>query len=774
MKKRFSLILMLILIITCFVMCFTGCDAIDKIKGVINGESSFNNEEEPVKACEHTYVDTDWVSDGTNHWHVCTKCGEKIESSIASHTFGSPQIYELPTCTTDGRKKYTCTICEYNYFDVISSSTAHNWVDGAITETPTCTETGTQDQECSLCHAHQIKTLDKLPHTVGAWLHDSDNHWHYCSECSQNVDLEAHDYEETVIIAAGCETTGKSKFTCKDCGYEYTDNAVAALGHDYKSEVVSPATCSSTGIRRYTCKRDGCTSTFDETIPIGDAHDYDEEIITSATCYASGQKRLTCKKCSHEELVVIPQLTHDYQGYVCIYCHRDKFLDYQADFNSKGNSKDSLIQIDSEEEMIAFFDYLLFKESASAKYVKVNYTTVTKANLSSFTNAVSNKSTASTWTIGMSYPDISGELTYISYKLTEDKASLSEKASLGISDSYYPDVRYPQQQSLQLGAYANTRANDYSTFKYLSRINELSVSSSDQLYWAFEHGYKPVPVASSPAETILEMAKEVCRDVISDTMTDAEKVAAFYQWFIKEIQYDQGAFANSNSITTVKFKAWYAEGVFMDKTSVCDGMSKAFCILTGIEDIQSIRIVSNDHAWNKVYVDIDGDGDKEWSGVDVTWGNLALNKSMEVLSLDDLFFTDAFKVGEGETAINYVGAGCDSTEAYNIFKYLHYGSSTPSTSNDYVISSQSELNALISYYKTQYTSKTTDYYSVNIFITTSFCATQIAAAGEKGNASGSAIDVALKNASISGSYFFTYQRTITLEGTEGMIYNFMK
>lgn len=90
----------------------------------------------------------------------------------------------------------------------------------------------------------------------------------------------------------------------------------------------------------------------------------------------------------------------------------------------------------------------------------------------------------------------------------------------------------------------------------------------------------------------------------------------------------------------MKYYGYYLEGIFLDKFykkdmhAVCDGKSKAFVLMCGIEGITAVRIsgkASSDgknfggHAWNKVLLDLNGTGDKEWYFVDTTWGDVGDN-----------------------------------------------------------------------------------------------------------------------------------------------------
>ena len=52
-----------------------------------------------------------WSSDGSNHWHVCSVCGEKL--SQGTHTFGEWHTTLAPTATKTGVPEKNCTVCGY-------------------------------------------------------------------------------------------------------------------------------------------------------------------------------------------------------------------------------------------------------------------------------------------------------------------------------------------------------------------------------------------------------------------------------------------------------------------------------------------------------------------------------------------------------------------------------------------------------------------------------------------------------------------------------------
>lgn len=214
---------------------------------------------------------------------------------------------------------------------------------------------------------------------------------------------------------------------------------------------------------------------------------------------------------------------------------------------------------------------------------------------------------------------------------------------------------------------------------YIDSVKEtMSVSTSNMLYKAVAWGYQPVFMGSQAEnlKQIYDNAKDALSYIVSDEMSEYEKVHAIYDYIIYNVRYDhdcanaEDAYVSGNLSLNEKMKyyGYYLEGIFLDKFykkdmhAVCDGKSKAFVLMCGIEGITAVRIsgeASSDgknfggHAWNKVLLDLNGTGDKEWYFVDTTWGDVGddskefLSHAYFLLSDDEVKNTHVEKQGHG-------------------------------------------------------------------------------------------------------------------------------
>ena len=214
---------------------------------------------------------------------------------------------------------------------------------------------------------------------------------------------------------------------------------------------------------------------------------------------------------------------------------------------------------------------------------------------------------------------------------------------------------------------------------YIDGVKEtMSVSTSNMLYKAVAWGYQPDFMGSQKEnlKQIYDNAKDALSYIVSDEMSEYEKVHAIYDYIIYNVRYDhdcanaEDKYVSGNLSLNEKMKyyGYYLEGIFLNKFykkdmhAVCDGKSKAFVLMCGIEGITAVRIsgeASSDgknfggHAWNKVLLDLNGTGDKEWYFVDTTWGDVGddskefLSHAYFLLSDDEVKNTHREKQGHG-------------------------------------------------------------------------------------------------------------------------------
>lgn len=72
------------------------------------------SEKAPSSKHEHTFDETKWVSDETQHWHPATCEHTTQKGSKANHEFEEVAAeYVAPTCSKPGKKVEKCKVCDY-------------------------------------------------------------------------------------------------------------------------------------------------------------------------------------------------------------------------------------------------------------------------------------------------------------------------------------------------------------------------------------------------------------------------------------------------------------------------------------------------------------------------------------------------------------------------------------------------------------------------------------------------------------------------------------
>ena len=241
--------------------------------------------------------------------------------------------------------------------------------------------------------------------------------------------------------------------------------------------------------------------------------------------------------------------------------------------------------------------------------------------------------------------DESGNFSY-SLALHDSILSIkfSDSTIFGIPQGAYE----PKANSEQIKGYLRYSEQSWKrTYLPVDSVPDtVLVENSNDLYRVVSSGRKP-EFANNENGTKLKKLYDEARDVlatyVSGDMSEYEKVAAIYDWIVNVVDYDYAvASVNPGEENTSKYNAFYLEGVFNDHRAVCDGKSKAFALLCGMEGIKAVRVVglanknlkdltpeqqaACGHAWNKVLIDANGDGEREWYVVDTTWGDLAVKK----------------------------------------------------------------------------------------------------------------------------------------------------
>ena len=273
-----------------------------------------------TKSYTVNYVTEDGASLGT----------EKVEEGKSPAS-----VPALPTKAPDAAGHYsyawdtdptTATISADTTFTAKLTTTPHtetklesNFVDA------TCDKDGskTVTTSCSVCGyviSVENVVIPATKHNWGEWKHDDatakadSKHTHICLNDASHTESEACNFISKVTQQQTADQPEITTYTCKDCGYSYTEETKPALGHthnygtpvaDYTSgeafvegkDYTHTATCTGEGDCSQPTKNDKCT--FDNGVE-----------TKAATCTEPGVKTFTCSDCGGTYTVAIPATDH--------------------------------------------------------------------------------------------------------------------------------------------------------------------------------------------------------------------------------------------------------------------------------------------------------------------------------------------------------------------------------------------------------------------------------------------------------------------------------
>ena len=395
------------------------------------------------------------------------------------------------------------------------------------------------------------------------------------------------------------------------------------------------------------------------------------------------ESQYTCPSCS-ESFVDQPshEGPHQYEAETCKLCQRDIMLDFIEKFNTHGNETTDYIMLDSEQELISLFHYVHLNRVR--KYFQLTYTPDGFISMSKYLSKVAGKTCdAACMRIYGFGADKTG---YVENNNEQFVDNYTKKSGVDYPESVKEELENPIDD---IFLSKGNRSNTFDDFKIYNRHYELNCQTGDDLFYACTHGYKPKVASGSNAETVLNRVKEILRGIINDSMTDIEKAFAMYCWLVKNVQYDDGAVAavDSDSIDNTELAAWGIEGSIFEGKAICDSFSKTFAVFCGMENIRCIQISGNNHAWNRIYLNLDGSF--KWYVVDPTWGN-GDSGSFESASHSQFLYDDASKAEMHFSGDNYQDT--PALQDINQYKYIKYDGV-----NDWFIENDTEFNNYIQY-----------------------------------------------------------------------------
>lgn len=266
-----------------------------------------------------------------------TEDGASLGTETVEQGKSPASVPTLPTKAPDAAGHYsyawdtdptTATISADTTFTAKLTTTPHNpqTLESNIVDA-TCDKDGsktvtTSCSDCGYVISENNVVIPATGHKWGEWKHDDSTakaeskHTRTCENDATHTDSAACNFTSQVTQNQTADQPEITTYTCKDCGYSYTEETKPALGHthnygapvaDYTSgeafvegkDYTHTATCTGEGTCSQPTKTDKCT--FDNGVE-----------TKAATCTEPGVKTFTCTECGGTYTVAIPATDHNW------------------------------------------------------------------------------------------------------------------------------------------------------------------------------------------------------------------------------------------------------------------------------------------------------------------------------------------------------------------------------------------------------------------------------------------------------------------------------
>ena len=293
-----------------------------------------------VYRCEHHWDQGEIITEATcteegEKKFTCSICGdEKTEKvSATGHQHTEIRNKKEATCKETGYSGDTwCKDCRKKILSgqTIAKTENHSWDAGKVTTKATCTEEGEKTFTCSICGDEKTEKVSATGHqhteirnkkeaTCKETGYSGDT---WCKDCRKKIlsgqtiaKTENHSWDAgKVTTKATCTEEGEKTFTCSICGDEKTEK-VSATGHQH-TEIRNKkeATCKEEGYSGDTwCKDCGKKILSGQAIAKTEDHSWNQgEITKEPTCKEEGEKTFTCSICGNTKTEKVSTTDHQH------------------------------------------------------------------------------------------------------------------------------------------------------------------------------------------------------------------------------------------------------------------------------------------------------------------------------------------------------------------------------------------------------------------------------------------------------------------------------
>ena len=296
-----------------------------------------------VYRCEHHWDQGEIITEATcteegEKKFTCSICGdEKTEKvSATGHQHTEIRNKKEATCKETGYSGDTwCKDCGKKILSgqTIAKTENHSWDAGKVTTKATCTEEGEKTFTCSICGDEKTEKLSATGHqhteirnkkeaTCKEEGYSGDT---WCKDCGKKilsgqaiVKTEDHSWNQGEITKEPtCKEEGEKTFTCSICGNTKTEKVSTTDHQHMEIRNQKNPTCKEAGYSGDTyCADCGVKISSGKTIAKTKNHNWDGGVITTEpTCTERGEKTFTCTICGNTNTKKVNATGHSYGAY---------------------------------------------------------------------------------------------------------------------------------------------------------------------------------------------------------------------------------------------------------------------------------------------------------------------------------------------------------------------------------------------------------------------------------------------------------------------------
>ena len=296
-----------------------------------------------VYRCEHHWDQGEIITEATcteegEKKFTCSICGdEKTEKvSVTGHQHTEIRNKKEATCKETGYSGDTwCKDCGKKILSgqTIAKTENHSWDAGKVTTKATCTEEGEKTFTCSICGDKKTEKVSATGHqhteirnkkeaTCKEEGYSGDT---WCKDCGKKIlsgqaiaKTEDHSWNQGEITKEPtCKEKGEKTFTCSICGNTKTEKVSTTDHQHMEIRNQKNPTCKEAGYSGDTyCADCGVKISSGKTIAKTKNHNWDGGVITTEpTCTERGEKTFTCTICGNTDTKKVNATGHSYGAY---------------------------------------------------------------------------------------------------------------------------------------------------------------------------------------------------------------------------------------------------------------------------------------------------------------------------------------------------------------------------------------------------------------------------------------------------------------------------